>query len=125
VKIQFIFIIDPVHFISLVAKLPHRAAMNKFSSDLFFCFLGQQAASIVARWKPSCYDEMLNFFTFWAFSCLWHLGSCLDAFLCFCRFLSYLGLSGHFTTYNNTKNTIENFVIKVSIRKNKLMVRDF
>ena len=48
----------------------HRATMNRFSSDLFFCFLGQQAASIVARWKPSCYDDQHIFFTFWAFSCL-------------------------------------------------------
>ncbi|KAK2405758.1 hypothetical protein QL285_054965 [Trifolium repens] len=48
----------------------HRAAMNRFSSDLFFYFLGKQAASIVARWKSSCCDGMLKFFTFWAFSCL-------------------------------------------------------
>ncbi|KAK2381649.1 hypothetical protein QL285_069240 [Trifolium repens] len=70
VKIQFNFITDPVHFISLGAKLCHRAAMDRFSSDLFFCFLGEQAASIVARWKLSCCDGMLIFFTFWAFSCL-------------------------------------------------------
>ncbi|KAK2437720.1 hypothetical protein QL285_022579 [Trifolium repens] len=48
----------------------HRTAMNRFSLDLFFCFLGQQAAPIVARWESSCCDGMLNFFTFWAFSCL-------------------------------------------------------
>ncbi|KAK2455790.1 hypothetical protein QL285_003212 [Trifolium repens] len=48
----------------------HRAAMNIFSSDLFFYFLGQQAVLIVARWESSCCDGMLNFFTFWAFSCL-------------------------------------------------------
>ncbi|KAK2457083.1 hypothetical protein QL285_004390 [Trifolium repens] len=66
--------------------------MNRFSSDLFFCFLGQQAASFAAR----C-DGMLNFFTFWAFLVFWHFGPCLDAFICV----------GRFTTNNTTKNTIE------------------
>ncbi|KAK2373397.1 hypothetical protein QL285_074431 [Trifolium repens] len=55
---------------SSCCDVPYRAAMNRFSSDLFFCFLGEQAASIVARWKLSCCDGMLNFFTFWVFSCL-------------------------------------------------------
>ncbi|KAK2429653.1 hypothetical protein QL285_028074 [Trifolium repens] len=69
VKIQFNFITDLVHFISLVAKLLHRATIYLIvlrCKIFFFCFLGQQAASIVARWETSCYDGMLNFFTFWA-----------------------------------------------------------
>ncbi|KAK2368626.1 hypothetical protein QL285_081809 [Trifolium repens] len=70
VKIQFNFIIDPVHFISLGAKLLHRTAMEDFLQIYFFYFLGKQVASIVARWESSCCDGMLNFFTFWAFSCL-------------------------------------------------------
>ncbi|KAK2428049.1 hypothetical protein QL285_026592 [Trifolium repens] len=77
VKIQFNFITDYLHFINLVAKLCHRAAMcyivlrwTDFLQIYFFCFLGKQAAPIVARWETSCCDGMLNFFTFWAFPCL-------------------------------------------------------
>ncbi|KAK2437301.1 hypothetical protein QL285_022209 [Trifolium repens] len=77
VKIQFNFITDSVHFISLGAKVCHRAAMcyivlrwTDFLHIYFFCFLGKQAAPIVARWETSCCDGMLIFFTFWAFSCL-------------------------------------------------------
>ncbi|KAK2368475.1 hypothetical protein QL285_081668 [Trifolium repens] len=77
VKIQFNFITDPVHFISLGAKLCHHAAMcsivlrcKDFLQIYSFWFLGEQAAPIVARWEPSCCDGMLIFFTFWALSCL-------------------------------------------------------
>ncbi|KAK2451095.1 hypothetical protein QL285_010176 [Trifolium repens] len=77
VKIQFIFITGHVHFISLGAKVCHRAAMcyivlrwAYFRQIYFFCYLGKQAAPIVARWETSCCDGMLIFFTFWAFSCI-------------------------------------------------------
>ncbi|KAK2410355.1 hypothetical protein QL285_045722 [Trifolium repens] len=77
VKIQFNFITDHVHFIILGAKLLHRAAIysivlrcKDFLQIYFFCFLGEQAVPIVARWKPSCCDGMLIFFTFLAFSFL-------------------------------------------------------
>ncbi|KAK2429755.1 hypothetical protein QL285_028168 [Trifolium repens] len=78
VKIKFIIITDLVHFISLGAKVCHRAAMcyivlrwTDFLQIYFFGFLGKQAAPIVTRsWETSCRDGMLIFFTFWAFSCL-------------------------------------------------------
>ncbi|WJX62199.1 hypothetical protein P8452_47221 [Trifolium repens] len=88
VKIQFIFITDPVHFISLGAKLLHRAAI----------------AHIVLRWKI--------FSRFISSDCLackelssWLLGfflsfrildSVLMLFLAFVGFPSYLGLSWSF-----------------------------
>ncbi|WJX19476.1 hypothetical protein P8452_09164 [Trifolium repens] len=82
VKIQFIFITDHVHFISLGAKLLHRAAIAHIVLrwKIFFRFIASDFLAnkqlpswhdpIVARWEPSCCDGMLIFFTFWVFSCL-------------------------------------------------------
>jgi hypothetical protein len=49
---------------------------EKYSS---WC-LGQQASPIVARWAPSCYDGMHNFFIFLAFLVFSVFWFCLDAF---------------------------------------------
>ncbi|WJX37102.1 hypothetical protein P8452_24906 [Trifolium repens] len=70
VKIQFIFITDPVHFISLGAKLLHRAAIAHIVLrwKIFFRFIASDF--LANKQLPSCCDEMLIFFTFWAFSCL-------------------------------------------------------
>ncbi|KAK2356110.1 hypothetical protein QL285_093465 [Trifolium repens] len=97
VKIQFNFIIDPVHFISLGAKLLHRAAMDRFSSDLFLLISWRTSSShrgtmgaIVLRWNA----DFLHFLGFFLSFCI--LDSVLMLFLAFVGFSSYLGLSWSF-----------------------------
>ncbi|KAK2361811.1 hypothetical protein QL285_086926 [Trifolium repens] len=104
VKIQFNFITDPMHFISLGAKLLHRAAIAhivlRWTDSLqIYCFgfLGEQTAPIVARWEPSCCDgnaDFLHFLGFFLSFCI--LDSVLMLFPVFVGFPSYLGMSWSF-----------------------------
>ncbi|KAK2449823.1 hypothetical protein QL285_008979 [Trifolium repens] len=100
VKIQFNFITDPVHFISLGAKLCHRVAMRRFSSDLLLLISWRTSSShrgtmgaIVLRWNA----DFLHFLGFFLSFCI--LGSVLMLFLAFVGFPSYLGLSWSFYYY--------------------------
>ena len=97
VKIQFNFITDPVHFISLGAKLLHRAAMDRFSSDLLLLISWRTSSShrgtmgaIVLRWNA----DFLHFLGFFLSFCI--LDSVLMLFPAFVGFPSYLGLSWSF-----------------------------
>ena len=108
VKIQFNFITDPVHFISLSDKLLHRAAMGRFSSDLLLLISWRTSSShrgtmgaIVLRWNA----DFLHFLGFFLSFCI--LDSGLMLFLVLWVFLRIWACLGHFTTNNNTKNTIE------------------
>ncbi|KAK2428360.1 hypothetical protein QL285_026886 [Trifolium repens] len=97
VKIQLNFITDPVHFISLGAKLLHRAAIysivlrcKDFLQIYFFYFSGEQAAPIVLQWNAN----FLHFFGFFLSFCI--LDLVLMLFPAFVGFPSYLGLSWSF-----------------------------
>ncbi|KAK2367732.1 hypothetical protein QL285_080986 [Trifolium repens] len=97
VKIQFNFILDPVHFISLGAKLSHRAAMNRFSSDFILLFSWRTSSFhrgtmevIVLRWNA----QFLHFLGF--FLSFGILDLVLMLFPAFVGFPSYLGLSWSF-----------------------------
>ncbi|KAK2373252.1 hypothetical protein QL285_074300 [Trifolium repens] len=108
VKIQFIFITDPVHFISLGAKLLHRAAIAHIVLrwKSFFRFIASDflankqlpscgshrgtMGAIVLRWNA----DFLHFLGFFLSFCI--LDSVLMLFLAFVGFPSYLGLSWSF-----------------------------
>ncbi|KAK2382762.1 hypothetical protein QL285_070283 [Trifolium repens] len=91
----------------------HRAAMRRFSLDLLLLISWRTSSShrgtmgaIVLRWNA----DFLHFLGFFLSFCI--LDSVLMLFPAFVGVPSYLGLLGHFTTNNNTKNTVEIPVIK-------------
>ncbi|KAK2367906.1 hypothetical protein QL285_081148 [Trifolium repens] len=98
VKIQFNFMTDPVHFISLGAKLLHRAAMCYIVlrwTDLLHIYSSDFLAS---KQLPSWHDgrhraamECSFSSPFGFFLVFLHLGLCLDVFSCFCRFSFVFG----------------------------------
>ncbi|KAK2375123.1 hypothetical protein QL285_076034 [Trifolium repens] len=87
VKIQFNFITDHVHFISLGAKLSHRAAMchivlrwTDFLQIYSSVFL---ASKQLPSWHDGSYRAAMECSIsslFGLFLVFWHLGLCLDAF---------------------------------------------
>ncbi|KAK2375861.1 hypothetical protein QL285_076721 [Trifolium repens] len=101
VKIRFIFITDPVHFISLGAKLLHRATIAHivlrwkiFFRFIVFDFLANKQlpsmGAIVLRWNADFFPFLGFFLSFRI------LDSVLMLFLAFVGFSSYLGLSWSF-----------------------------
>ncbi|KAK2382291.1 hypothetical protein QL285_069837 [Trifolium repens] len=103
VKIQFNFITDPVHFISLGAKLSHRAAMCHIVLRWTDFLQIYSSVFLASKQLPSWHDGSYRAVVEWSISSLfglflvfWHLGLCLDAFSCFVGFPSYLGLSWSF-----------------------------
>ncbi|KAK2357451.1 hypothetical protein QL285_094717 [Trifolium repens] len=99
VKIQFNFITDPVHFISLGAKFCHRAAMRSIVLRCkdFLQISWRTSSShrgtmraIVLRWNA----DFLHFLGFFLSFCI--LDSVLMLFSAFVGFSSYLGLSWSF-----------------------------
>ncbi|KAK2381629.1 hypothetical protein QL285_069220 [Trifolium repens] len=98
VKIQFNFIIDPVHFISLGAKLCHRAAMCYIVLRRTYFLQIYSSVFLASMQLPSWHDgsyraamECSLSSLFGLFLVFWHLGLCLDAFSCFCRFSFVFG----------------------------------
>ncbi|KAK2356916.1 hypothetical protein QL285_094235 [Trifolium repens] len=99
VKIQFNFITDPVHFISLGAKLLHRAAIAhivlRWTDSLLISWRTSSShrgtmGAIVLQWNAN-FLHVLGFFLSF---CI--LDSVLMLFPIFVGFPSYLGLSWSF-----------------------------
>ncbi|KAK2403345.1 hypothetical protein QL285_052795 [Trifolium repens] len=98
VKIQFNFITDPVHFISLGAKLLHRAAMCHIVLRWTDFLQIYSSVLLASKQLPSWHDrsyraamECSISSLFGLFLVFWHLGPCLDSFSCFCRFSFVFG----------------------------------
>ncbi|KAK2382292.1 hypothetical protein QL285_069838 [Trifolium repens] len=90
VKIQFIFITDPVHFINLGAKLLHRAAIAHIVLrwKIFSRFISSDclACKELSSWHDGTHRAAMEFCIsslFGLFLVFSHLGLCLDAFSCF------------------------------------------